>query len=523
VANPHVVVTWQGFPGSAGAALLDEAGIPWRLEPKLGEQTNEDVIRVVGDAVAVIASTDPFTAEVFAGCPSLRLIARVGVGYDAIDVAAASAAGVSVTTTPGANSSSVADHALALILAVIRRVAEQDAAVRAGEWPRNTEDLASELTGRTVGLVGYGAIGRMVARRLAGFDTEVLAYDPAYAGGDLAEPASLDEILARATVVSLHAPLLPATHHLIAAAQLARMRPDAILINTARGGLVDEDALLAALVGGRIAGAGLDVFAEEPPPPERFRDLRNVVLTPHLAGLSDRSREAMTRLAAESVVDLLAGRGPRGTINPIDWHAWHEAYADPGSSLSRRLAVVQAELGAELEARTPPLTAISLCAGAGEDLLGALAARPEHAAMKAVLVELDPVLARMARERAAADGLAGIEVVEADAAESDRYAGHAPADIVLLCGVLGNMTDADVERTIRAMPQLVREGGALIWTRGRKPPDMTPKIRGWLADCGFAEISFTSPGPSQFSVGHHVLRRPPDPLELGAHWFTFTR
>jgi phosphoglycerate dehydrogenase-like enzyme len=523
VVQPHVLVTWQGFPGSAGAELLDAEGIPWRLEAKLGEQTAEDVIGIVGDAVAVIASTDPFTAEVFASCPSLRLIARVGVGYDAIDVAAASAAGVAVTTTPGANSSSVADHALGLMLAVIRRIAEQDAAVRDGRWPRDTEDLASELTGRTAGLVGYGAIGRMVGRRLAGFDVEVLAHDPVYDGGDLAAPVSLDELLARSTVVSLHAPLVPATHHLIAGPQLARMRPDAILINTARGGLVDEEALLEALTDGTIAGAGLDVFAEEPPPADRFRDLRNVVLTPHLAGLSDRSRQAMTRLAAESVVDLLAGRRPRGTINPIDWHTWHEAYLDPASGLAQRLEAVKGEIGAELAARTPPLTAISLCAGTGEDLIGALAEHPEHVGMRALLVELDAGLAARAREAAAAAGLTGIEVAEADAAASDRYADHAPADLVLLCGVLGNMTGADAERTVRAMTQLVREGGALIWTRNRKPPDATPAIRGWLAEAGFEEASFTSPGPSRFSVGRHILRRPPDPLEHGAHWFTFTR
>jgi phosphoglycerate dehydrogenase-like enzyme len=523
VALPHVLVTWQGFPGSAGAELLDGEGIPWRLEAKLGEQTAEDVIGIVGDAVAVIASTDPFTAEVFAACPSLRLIARVGVGYDAIDVAAASAAGVAVSTTPGANSSSVADHALGLMLAVIRRIAEQDAAIREGRWPRDTEDLASELTGRTVGLVGYGAIGRMVGRRLAGFDVELLAFDPAYDGGDLAASTSLEELLTRATVVSLHAPLLAATHHVIGAPQLARMRPDAILINTARGGLVDEDALLAALARGTIAGAGLDVFAEEPPPADRFHDLRNVVLTPHLAGLSDRSRHAMTRLAAESVVDLLAGRRPRGTINPIDWRDWHQAYADPGSTQARRLAVVRSELDAELSARTAPVTAISLCAGAGDDLLGALATQPGHAGIHALLVELDPVLAGAARAGAEAAGLGRVEVLEADAAASDHYAGVAPADVVLLCGVLGNMTDADVERTVRAMPQLVREGGALIWTRHRKPPDLTPAIRSWLAEAGFEEASFTSPGPSQFAVGRHILRRPPDPLEGGAHWFTFTR
>ena len=316
MAEPLVVVTWPGFPGSEGSALLDEAGVGYRMEPKLGERTPAEVARAIGAATAVIASTDTFDAEVFARCPALRLVARVGVGYDAIDVAAASAAGVAVTTTPGANSSSVADHAMSLMLAVIRRIAEHDAAVRDGRWPRTASDTPGELTGRTVGLVGYGAIGRMVGRRLAGFDAEILAFDPAYTGGDLAAPVALPELLERSTVVSLHAPLVPATRHLIGAAELGRMRPDAILVNTSRGGLVDEDALVAALTTGQIAAAGLDVFAEEPPPTDRFRDLRNVVLTPHLAGLSDRSRAAMTRMASESVLDLLEGRTPRGIVNP---------------------------------------------------------------------------------------------------------------------------------------------------------------------------------------------------------------
>lgn len=314
MAEPPVVVTWPGFEGSAGAETLETAGVAYRMAPKLGERTAADVIAAVGGATAVIASVDPFGAEVFAACPALRIVARVGVGYDAIDVPAATAAGVAVTTTPGGNSSSVADHAVGLMLAVLRRIAEHDAAIRAGGWPRG--GLPGELTGRTVGIVGYGAIGRLVGRRVAAFDAEVLACDPYYDGGDLAEAVALPELLERATVVSLHAPLVAATRHLIGADELRRMRPDAILVNTSRGGLVDEDALVAALAAGEIAGAGLDVFAEEPPPPGRFDGLANVVLTGHLAGLSDRSRATMTRMAAESVLDLLAGRTPHGLVNP---------------------------------------------------------------------------------------------------------------------------------------------------------------------------------------------------------------
>jgi D-3-phosphoglycerate dehydrogenase len=313
---PPVVVTWPGFMGSAGNAVLDEAGVAFAMEPRLHERAPGELERAIAGATAVIASTDAFGADVFRACPELRLVARVGVGYDAIDVAAATAAGVAVTTTPGTNASSVADHALALMLAVLRRVAEHDAAIRVGGWPRGPADLPGELTGRTVGLVGYGRIGRLVARRLQGFDADVLAFDPLYEGGDVAAPVRFAELLARCSIVSLHAPLVDGTRHLIGAAELRAMRPEAILINTARGGLVDEPALVAALDAGEIAAAGLDVFAQEPPPLQRFRDRRDVVLTPHLAGLSDLSRAAMTRMASEAVVDLLQGREPRGILNP---------------------------------------------------------------------------------------------------------------------------------------------------------------------------------------------------------------
>ena len=315
MAGSRVVVTWPGFPDSAGSRLLDEAGVAFTMAPRNGERTTAELIAILRDATAVIASTDRFDAAVFAACPALRLVARVGVGFDAIDLDAATAAGVAVTVTPGTNSSSVADHALGLMLAVIRRIAEHDAAVRAGRWPRGSEAIGGELTGRTVGLVGYGAIGRLVARRLVGFDVALLAADPAYTGGDLAEPVMLPDLLARASVVSLHAPLVPSTRQLIGAAELRAMGHEAILVNTARGGLVDEEALLGALETGAIAGAGLDVFAREPPAVERFAALRNVVLAPHLAGLSDRSRAAMTAMASGAVLDLLAGREPRGILN----------------------------------------------------------------------------------------------------------------------------------------------------------------------------------------------------------------
>jgi len=314
---PRVVVTAPGFETTGGQTMLEEAGLDVASAPKLGARTPAELAAVLGEADAAIASTDPFDASVFVACRNLRVVARLGVGYDAIDVEAATAAGVAVTTTPGSNTSTVADHTVALMLAVLRRVAAGDATVRGGGWRGGGHVLPGELAGRTVGLVGYGAIGRMVGRRLAGFDVELLACDPAYAGGGDAAPVPLDELLERASVVSLHAPLLPATRGLLGRREVARMRADAVLVNTSRGPLVDEEALLEALRAGAIRGAGLDVFEEEPPAPGRFDGLDSVVLTPHVAGLSERALEASARMASQAVLDVLAGRTPFGLVNPV--------------------------------------------------------------------------------------------------------------------------------------------------------------------------------------------------------------
>jgi len=269
-------------------------------------------------AVAAIVSTDPFDADVFADAPSLRVVARVGVGVDSIDLAAATAAGVVVTTTPGANEVPVADHTLALMLSVLRRIAEHDAGVRRGEWNRTGPSVPMELTGATVGLVGFGTIGRLVAERLRGFGVRLLVSDPLVdpgAGPDL-EVVALPELLARADIVSLHAPLTDATHHLIGARELASMARHAILVNTSRGPLVDEEALRAALASGHLRGVGLDVFEHEPPDPTLFGGDPRVVLSPHIGGLSERSIDEMTQRATASVLDVLAGRPPLSVANP---------------------------------------------------------------------------------------------------------------------------------------------------------------------------------------------------------------
>jgi phosphoglycerate dehydrogenase-like enzyme len=314
-----VLVTWAGYDdaGPTTGGRLRAAGLSPRLAPKTGARSAADVTELVAGAVGAIVSTDPFDAAVFAAARGLRVVARVGVGTDSIDLDAATAANVVVTVTPGANQETAADHAVALILASVRRVVEHDAAVRRGEWPRGGVLTPWDLFGATVGLVGYGGIGRAVGKRLAGFGVELLVADPAIGRVPGAAVVTLDELLRRAQVVSLHAPLTHGTRALIGTRELGLMRGDAILVNTSRGGLVDEPALAGALAAGTIRAAALDVFSDEPDVPRALRDGANVTMTPHIGGLSDRSIQRMTELATESVLRVLGGDPDPATVaNP---------------------------------------------------------------------------------------------------------------------------------------------------------------------------------------------------------------
>jgi phosphoglycerate dehydrogenase-like enzyme len=318
-----VLVTWIGYDPDdpeTGARLRD-AGLLISTAPKLGARSSAEVAELSAGAVAAIVSTDPFDRTVFAASPTLRVIARVGVGTDAIDLRAATDAGVLVMTTPGANRETTADHALALILASLRRIVEHDASVRGGEWRRADGLTPWELHRATVGLIGYGDIGRAVARRLAGFGVRLLICDPALsrpAGGEL---VALEALLEQSDVVSLHLPLMSTTRGIVGARELDRMRDGATLVNTSRGGLVEQDALIANLASGRLRAA-LDVFAEEPHVPPSLTALPNVVLSPHIGGLSHRSIAAMTRRATANVLAALHGEpDPAAVANPDVLHA----------------------------------------------------------------------------------------------------------------------------------------------------------------------------------------------------------
>jgi phosphoglycerate dehydrogenase-like enzyme len=308
-ARPTVLVTWMDFDpdGQRTGARLRAAGFDLRLAPKTGARSATDLAQLAQDAVAAIVSTDPFDRDVFNAAPLLRAIARVGVGTDSIDLAAATDAGVVVMTTPGANREATADHALALILAALRRVVEHDTSIRRGEWLRAGPMTPWELNRTTVGLVGFGEIGQAVARRLRGFDVALLVCDPAIPSARNTEIVSLPELLRRSDVASLHVPLTASTAGLIGEAELGLMQASAVLVNTSRGGLVDEQALAEALCAGRLRGAALDVFADEPEVPRALAALPNVVLTPHIGGLSERSIANMTERATSHVLDALRG------------------------------------------------------------------------------------------------------------------------------------------------------------------------------------------------------------------------
>lgn len=206
-----------------------------------------------------------------------------------------------------------------------------------------------------------------------------------------------------------------------------------------------------------------------------------------------------------------------------DWSQWHEAYARPDSGLGDRLAVVRAQIDRHLDSTAPnPVRVVSACAGDGRDLLGVLSERPDADRVTALLVEYDQGLVTRAVDLAL-QLPSEIEVRQADAAQSNVYQHSVPADLVLLCGIFGNVSDADVQATIEVSPQLCAPGAEVIWTRHRSDPDLTPSIRGWFAAAGFEEVAFIAPESGYWSVGVHRLVAEPRPLVSDAHWFTFFR
>ncbi|HDD69099.1 MAG TPA: D-glycerate dehydrogenase [Candidatus Korarchaeota archaeon] len=295
------------------------------LWPEEAPPPKDVIIERVKDVDALVSLlTDPIDAEVMDAAPRLKIISQYAVGYDNIDVKAATERGIYVTNTPGVLTETVADFTMALMMAVSRRVVEADKYIRSGKWKVGWHPLyflGADLYGATLGIVGLGRIGSAVARRAKGFNMRILYYD-VVRREDLEKElglkyVDLDTLLKESDFVTLHVPLLPETKDMIGERELKLMKPTAYLINTSRGKVVDEKALIRALKEGWIAGAALDVFYQEPTPPDNpLLELDNVVVTPHIASASLETRSRMAEIVAENLIAFKEGKKPPTLVNP---------------------------------------------------------------------------------------------------------------------------------------------------------------------------------------------------------------
>jgi D-3-phosphoglycerate dehydrogenase len=314
-----VIADPPGADHDVEAAALAASGLT--LEPVWLDARDADrVLEHAADADALVMSWVPMTREVIGQLQRCRVIARFGIGVDMIDLDAATERGILVCNTATYCLDEVSNHAMGLLLMLNRGLLQDVDALRSGGWFRSTSVPPRRLTGQRLGLVGLGNIGRLVAHKARAFGLEVVAYDPYLRGRetqmDGTQLVDLDELLACADFVSVHCPLNASTHHLLGERELALMKPTAFLINTARGPIVDEMALVAALGERRLAGAGLDVFETEPLPLEHpLRQLDNAILTPHSASWSVESSAECRRVAVEHVVTVLRGGVPSDVVN----------------------------------------------------------------------------------------------------------------------------------------------------------------------------------------------------------------
>jgi D-3-phosphoglycerate dehydrogenase len=319
MAEPRVLITsFMLKPGDDVDRFLQQSGMETIFNIWHGDRTEDEMIEILRGIDGAIVSIDPFTRRVFDSTDRLKVVARTGVGYDAIDVKAATDHGVAVCIAPGTNNVAVAEFTFAMMISCARKLVENLEEVRRGGWKRHQ---GTDLAGSTLGIVGLGSIGKELARRARAFDMRVVAYDPVQ-DQDFAERyqiafMGLEQLLRESDFVSLHLFLNEETRHVINAERLAMMKPSACLINAARGGVVDPKALYEALKERKIAGAALDVFEVEPLEADSpLRTLDNVYLYPHVAGQTVNSARAMGMTAAENVVKVIKGEKPPFPVNP---------------------------------------------------------------------------------------------------------------------------------------------------------------------------------------------------------------
>ena len=300
--------------------LETEAGLEVRIESNGVDKTEDELIAALPGVVVTFPSNDPYNERTLAAATHLKHIARTGVGFNSVDLDAATRHGVVVTNAPGQNSDSVAEHAIGLMLCIARNIALSDKKMRAGEWADLRVPI-SPLRGKTLGIIGLGNIGKRVARRAAAFGMEVIAHDIVRDERFAAEVGvffeTREEVTRRADFITCHVPLNDSTRGMVDEKFLSSMKPGAYLINTSRGPVVDLDAAAKALERGIIQGAALDVFPNEPADHRhRIFSLDNVVLTPHIAGLGEDACEQSLEFAVDAALDVIAGRRPAGLLNP---------------------------------------------------------------------------------------------------------------------------------------------------------------------------------------------------------------
>ncbi len=440
------------------------------------------------DALLVRSQVQVDAAVIAAG-RDLQVIGRAGVGVDNIDLAAATTAGITVVNAPTGNTIAAAEHTLALLFALTRRVAAADASVRRGEWDRSSF-TGRELRGRTLGIVGLGKIGMTVADRARALEMELIGHDPyvteEVAGHHGVRLVTMAALLAQADVVTVHVPLTRATRGLIGAAELAQMKPDALLVNVARGGVVDEEALAAALAAGRLGGAAVDVFAVEPPVGSPLLTAPATVLTPHLGASTAEAQTRVAVEAAQQVLDVLAGRPARYAVNaplltPETAHA-----VGPYLPLARMVGQVYAQFAPDLEGLTLEIS-------------GELAA---HDATPLAAAVLGGLLENVTEERVNlinASHLArarGIGLVERKSPDAGRY-----ASMVTLTGstTVAGTTGAGEPRLVRLGEYWVDIPPAshMLVTRHRDRPGTMGRIGLMLgeADVNISAMHLGRSGP----------------------------
>jgi D-3-phosphoglycerate dehydrogenase / 2-oxoglutarate reductase len=315
-ASPLVVVCGLDHVNLAEEQeVFGKAG--FRLQTVIA-RTEAEYLERCGDADGLLIQYGAVTRRVLEGLPRVRVLVRYGVGVDGIDLAAATDHGVPVVNVPDYGTDEVANHAVALVLALARKLTRLDRQTRSGGWDVFRVGAVTRLAGQTVGIFGCGRIGSAVARKLSGFDVRLLGCDPyidRFPAG--VQPVPFERLLGESDYITIHCPLTGETRHAFDAESLGQMRPTAVLINTARGGIVDTDALVGALQEGQLAGAGLDVLEQEPIDPESpLLRMEQVIVTPHAAWYSEEGRSDLKRRAAEEAVRVLRGERPRHCVNP---------------------------------------------------------------------------------------------------------------------------------------------------------------------------------------------------------------